>query len=313
MNILANDGIDPAGKQLLEEAGFMVDTNKIAQEELPEKLKNYDGIIVRSATTVRESLINTCAGRLRFIGRAGVGLDNIDVEAAKARNIEVLNTPAASSLSVAELVFAHLFGLSRFVHRSNRELTDGSAEQFNRLKKEYAGGWELWGKTLGIIGFGRIGQEVGRIAKGIGMQVIVFDVVFESSASLKGETEQKHGVEVCSLDELLRRADCVSLHTPGLGKPLIDAEAFRKMKKGAVLINCSRGGIVDEQALLDALDSGHLLAAGLDVFAHEPTPDSRLLNHPRISVSPHIGASTAEAQERVGIEMARRIIEAFKV
>jgi len=313
MKILANDGIDPAGKQLLEEAGFMVDTNKIAQEELPEKLKNYDGIIVRSATTVRESLINTCAGRLRFIGRAGVGLDNIDVEAAKARNIEVLNTPAASSLSVAELVFAHLFGLSRFVHRSNRELTDGSAEQFNRLKKEYAGGWELWGKTLGIIGFGRIGQEVGRIAKGIGMQVIVFDVVFESSASLKGETEQKHGVEVCSLDELLRRADCVSLHTPGLGKPLIDAEAFRKMKKGAVLINCSRGGIVDEQALLDALDSGHLLAAGLDVFAHEPTPDSRLLNHPRISVSPHIGASTAEAQERVGIEMARRIIEAFKV
>jgi len=313
MKILANDGIDPAGKQLLEEAGFMVDTNKIAQEELPEKLKNYDGIIVRSATTVRESLINTCAGRLRFIGRAGVGLDNIDVEAAKARNIEVLNTPAASSLSVAELVFAHLFGLSRFVHRSNRELTDGSAEQFNRLKKEYAGGWELWGKTLGIIGFGRIGQEVGRIAKGIGMQVIVFDVVFESSASLKGETEQKHGVEVCSLDELLRRADCVSLHTPGLGKPLIDAEAFRKMKKGAVLINCSRGGIVDEQALLDALDSGHLLAAGLDVFAHEPTPDSRLLNHPGISVSPHIGASTAEAQERVGLEMARRIVEAFKV
>lgn len=311
MKILANDGIDPAGKQLLEEAGFTVDTNKIAQEELPEKLRNYDGIIVRSATTVRESLMDACRGSLKFIGRAGVGLDNIDVVAAKARNILVLNTPAASSLSVAELVFAHLFGLSRFVHRSNRELTDGSASQFNRLKKEYAGGWELFGKTLGIIGFGRIGQEVGRIAKGIGMQVVVFDVVFESSASLARETEQKHGVLVGALDEVLVKADCISLHTPGLAKPLIDAGAIQKMKKGAVLINCSRGGIIDEQALLDALDSGQLLAAGLDVFANEPTPDSRLLNHPRISVSPHIGASTAEAQERVGIEMARRIIEAF--
>lgn len=311
MKILANDGIDPAGKELLEQAGFTVDTTKIAQEELPEQLKNYDGIVVRSATTVRAALMDACGGRLKFIGRAGVGLDNIDVEAAKARGIMVLNTPAASSLSVAELVFSHLFGLSRFVHRSNRELTDGTAAQFNRLKKEYAGGWELFGKTLGIIGFGRIGQEVGRIANGIGMKVMVFDVVFESSESVARETEQKYGVVVASLNEVLAQADCISLHTPGLSKPLIDADAIKKMKKGAVLINCSRGGIIDEQALLDALDSGQLLSAGLDVFANEPTPDSRLLNHPRISVSPHIGASTAEAQERVGIEMAQRIIAAF--
>ncbi len=311
MKILANDGIDPAGKELLEQAGFTVDTTKIAQEELPEQLKNYDGIVVRSATTVRAALMDACGGRLKFIGRAGVGLDNIDVEAAKARGIMVLNTPAASSLSVAELVFSHLFGLSRFVHRSNRELTDGTAAQFNRLKKEYAGGWELFGKTLGIIGFGRIGQEVGRIANGIGMKVMVFDVVFESSESVARETEQKYGVVVASLNEVLAQADCISLHTPGLSKPLIDADAIKKMKKGAVLINCSRGGIIDEQALLDALDSGQLLSAGLDVFANEPTPDSRLFNHPRISVSPHIGASTAEAQERVGIEMAQRIIAAF--
>lgn len=311
MKILANDGIDPAGKELLEQAGFTVDTTKIAQEELPEQLKNYDGIVVRSATTVRAALMDACGGRLKFIGRAGVGLDNIDVEAAKARGIMVLNTPAASSLSVAELVFSHLLGLSRFVHRSNRELSDGTAAQFNRLKKEYAGGWELFGKTLGIIGFGRIGQEVGRIANGIGMKVMVFDVVFESSESVARETEQKYGVVVASLNEVLAQADCISLHTPGLSKPLIDADAIKKMKKGAVLINCSRGGIIDEQALLDALDSGQLLSAGLDVFANEPTPDSRLFNHPRISVSPHIGASTAEAQERVGIEMAQRIIAAF--
>jgi D-3-phosphoglycerate dehydrogenase len=311
MKILANDGIDPAGKELLEQAGFTVDTTKIAQEELPEQLKNYDGIVVRSATTVRAALMDACGGRLKFIGRAGVGLDNIDVEAAKARGIMVLNTPAASSLSVAELVFSHLLGLSRFVHRSNRELSDGTAAQFNRLKKEYAGGWELFGKTLGIIGFGRIGQEVGRIANGIGMKVMVFDVVFESSESVARETEQKYGVVVASLNEVLAQADCISLHTPGLSKPLIDADAIKKMKKGAVLINCSRGGIIDEQALLDALDSGQLLSAGLDVFANEPTPDSRLLYHPRISVSPHIGASTAEAQERVGIEMAQRIIAAF--
>jgi D-3-phosphoglycerate dehydrogenase len=311
MKILANDGIDPAGKELLEQAGFTVDTTKIAQEELLEQLKNYDGIVVRSATTVRAALMDACGGRLKFIGRAGVGLDNIDVEAAKARGIMVLNTPAASSLSVAELVFSHLFGLSRFVHRSNRELTDGTAAQFNRLKKEYAGGWELFGKTLGIIGFGRIGQEVGRIANGIGMKVMVFDVVFESSETVARETEQKYGVVVASLNEVLAQADCISLHTPGLSKPLIDADTIKKMKKGAVLINCSRGGIIDEQALLDALDSGQLLSAGLDVFANEPTPDSRLFNHPRISVSPHIGASTAEAQERVGIEMAQRIIAAF--
>lgn len=310
MKILANDGIDPAGKAMLEQAGFVVDTTKIAQDELPLRLKDFDGIIVRSATTVREPLMDACGGKLKFIGRAGVGLDNIDVEAAKARQILVLNTPAASSLSVAELVFAHLFGLSRFVHRSNRALSEGTADEFNRLKKEYASGWELFGKTLGIIGFGRIGQEVGRIGKGIGMEIVVCDVLLEATDAARA-VEQQHGVRVVAFDELLAVADCVSLHTPGLDKPLIDAAAMARMKKGAVLINCSRGGIVDEQALLEALDAGQLLAAGLDVFANEPTPDARLLQHPRISVSPHIGASTAEAQERVGIEMARRILEAF--
>lgn len=310
MKILANDGIDAAGKALLEAAGHTVSTAKIAQEELATGLKNFDGIIVRSATKVRRDVIDACP-HLKFIGRAGVGMDNIDVEYARAQGMAVINTPAASSISVAELVFAHLFSLCRFVHVSNREMPTRGVSEFNNLKKDYAGGIELFGKTIGIVGYGRIGQEVGRIAKGVGMQVMVFDVLY-STTEMADKIEKMHGVKVGSLNEVLGGSDFVSIHTPGLDKPLITSENIGLMKKGAGIINCSRGGIIEEEALLAALDNGHLRFAGLDVFANEPKPDSRLLNHPKVSVSPHIGASTDEAQERIGIEMANRIIDTFK-
>jgi D-3-phosphoglycerate dehydrogenase len=310
MKILANDGIDAAGKALLEAAGHTVSTAKIAQEDLASGLKDFDGIIVRSATKVRRDVIDACR-HLKFIGRAGVGMDNIDVEYARAQGMAVINTPAASSISVAELVFAHLFSLCRFVHVSNREMPARGVSEFNNLKKDYAGGIELFGKTIGIVGYGRIGQEVGRIAKGVGMQVMVFDVLY-STTEMADKIEKMHGVKVGTLNEVLAGSDFVSIHTPGLDKALITSANIGLMKKGAGIINCSRGGIIEEEALLAALDSDHLRFAGLDVFANEPKPDSRLLNHPKVSVSPHIGASTDEAQERIGIEMANRIIDTFK-
>lgn len=310
MKILANDGIDAAGKALLEAAGHTVSTAKIAQEDLASGLKDFDGIIVRSATKVRRDVIDACP-HLKFIGRAGVGMDNIDVEYARGRGMAVINTPAASSISVAELVFAHLFSLCRFVHLSNREMPSKGISDFNNLKKDYAGGIELFGKTLGVVGYGRIGQEVGRIAKGVGMQVMVFDVLY-STTEMADKIEKMHGVKVGSLNEVLSGSDFITIHTPGLDKALITSENIGLMKKGAGIINCSRGGIIEEEALLTALDNGHLRFAGLDVFANEPKPDSRLLNHPKVSVSPHIGASTDEAQERIGIEMANRIIDTFK-
>lgn len=310
MKILANDGIDAAGKALLEAAGHSVSTAKIAQEDLASGLKDFDGIIVRSATKVRRDVIDACP-HLKFIGRAGVGMDNIDVEYARAQGMAVINTPAASSISVAELVFAHLFSLCRFVHVSNREMPTRGTSEFNNLKKDYAGGIELFGKTIGIVGYGRIGQEVGRIAKGVGMQVMVFDVLY-STTEMADKIEKMHGVKVGSLNEVLSGSDFITIHTPGLDKALITSENIGLMKKGAGIINCSRGGIIEEEALLAALDNGQLRFAGLDVFANEPKPDSRLLNHPKVSVSPHIGASTDEAQERIGIEMANRIIDTFK-
>jgi len=310
MKILANDGIDAAGKAMLEAAGFLVQTQKIAQEDLPAQLNAFDGIVVRSATKVRRDIFDACPN-LKFVGRAGVGMDNIDVDYARSKNIAVINTPAASSISVAELVFAHLFSLCRFVHLSNREMLSKGASDFNNLKKDYAGGIELFGKTLGVVGYGRIGQEVGRIAKGIGMKVLIFDVLY-STPEMADKIEKLHQVTVGSLSEVLAGSDFLTIHTPGLDKALITAEVMTSMKHGVGIINCSRGGIIDESALLAALDSGQIRFAGLDVFENEPKPDQRLLNHPKVSVSPHIGASTEEAQERIGLEMASRIIELFK-
>lgn len=310
LKILANDGIDAAGKSLLEEAGFIVVTDKIAQDKLDTELQAFAGIIVRSATKVRRELIEKCPN-LKFIARAGVGMDNIDIEFARASGIEVINTPAASSISVAELVFAHLFSLCRFLQLSHREMPEQGATGFNNLKKNYAEGIELFGKTIGILGYGRIGQEVGRIAKGIGMQVLVFDILYNTDATLAARIEKMHGVKVGSLKEVISGSDFLSIHTPGMDKPLLGANEFGWMKPGIGLVNCSRGGVIDEQVLLDQIAAGKVRFAGLDVFVGEPSPRADLLNHPKISTTPHIGASTEEAQERIGLELANRIIDAF--
>ncbi|WP_205589916.1 D-2-hydroxyacid dehydrogenase [Mucilaginibacter celer] len=314
IKILANDGIDPIGKKMLEDAGFFVDTNNIPQEELPEKLKNYDAITVRSATKVRKALIDATPN-LKLIGRGGVGVDNIDVDYAKEKGIGVYNTPASSSLSVAELVFASLFGAVRFLPDSNRKMPVEGATNFNGLKKAYAKGVELRGKTLGIVGFGRIGREVAKIAVGVGMDVLAYDLFDfnpELDLVLGGGTAVKVAVKKATLDEIITSADFITLHTPFIDKALLGAEELAKTKKGVGLVNISRGGLIDELALVDALNSGQVSFAALDVFDNEPTPRPEILSHPKISLTPHIGAATNEAQERIGVELASLIIEHFK-
>jgi D-3-phosphoglycerate dehydrogenase len=314
IKILANDGIDPIGKKMLEDAGFQVDTNNIPQEELPVKLQNYDAITVRSATKVRKALIDACPN-LKLIGRGGVGVDNIDVDYAKEKGIGVYNTPASSSLSVAELVFAQLFGGVRFLHDSNRKMPVEGNAKFNDLKKAYAKGIELRGKTLGIVGFGRIGREVAKIAIGVGMDVWAYDLFLfnpEVTVVLGGGTTVDVKVRTATLDEIIEQADFITLHTPFVEKALLGAAELAKTKKGVGLVNISRGGLIDELALVDALNSGQVSFAALDVFDNEPTPREEILKHPKISLTPHIGAATNEAQERIGVELASLIIGHFK-
>ena len=315
MRVLANDGIDAAGKQILEAAGFEVITNKVTQEELPNVIGEYDVLIVRSATKVNASVIN--ASSLKLIARAGVGLDNIDMKAAGEKNIPVVNTPNASSRSVAELVFAHLFSLSRFLHKANRQMPTNGIAGFKDMKKVYSDGFELMGKKLGIIGFGRIGQEVAKMAIGLGMEVLVydykqreFDVVVQMAKAY-----QSHNFKVTlkgqSLDTVLSQSDCLSIHTPGSAEVIGTAE-IAQMKAGSVLINCARGGVVNEVALAEALQSGQISCAGVDVFENEPPTNDLMISQDNCSLSPHIGASTKEAQERVGIELAEKITGFFK-
>jgi len=314
IRILANDGIDPQGKKLLEAAGFTVDTDTVPQEELAAALLHYDAITVRSATKIRADLIDACPN-LKLIGRGGVGMDNIDVDYARSKGIAVVNTPAASSLSVAELVFAHLFTGVRFLHDSNRRMPQEGGSHFNELKKAYAKGAELRGKTLGIIGFGRIGREVATIALGLGMQVLAYDLFpFQGNIPLhfQGGLQIDIPVQTVPLEKLIRESDFISLHTPFSEQPILGASELAQMKKGIGLVNCSRGGTLDEQALLNALDSGQVAFAGLDVFENEPTPLKALLTHSKVSLTPHIGASTNEAQERIGEELATLIIQHFK-
>lgn len=315
IKILINDGIHPDGKMLLEDAGFQVDTDKIAQDDLPAKLPEYNAIVVRSATKVRTDLIDLCPN-LKVIARGGVGLDNIDVSHAKEKGIEVINTPAASSESVAELAFAHMFTLARFLHQSNRDMPQSGNTDFKGLKKSYSKGMQLRGKTLGIIGFGRIGQETARIGLAMGMNVLPVDLMINETdidINLFNSKDVKLTVHVPTVkfDEMLAKSDFISLHVPSVGKAILGADEFAKMKDGVVVINCARGGTIDEDALLEALDSGKVGAAGLDVFENEPTPLKTLLDHPKISVTPHIGASTMEAQRNIGLELADKIIAAF--
>jgi len=312
--ILANDGIDPIGKELLEKAGFQVDTTHIPQDQLSEGLKNYDGITVRSATKVRKELIDACPN-IKLIGRGGVGMDNIDVEYARSKGLAVVNTPAASSLSVAELVFAHLFTGIRFLQDSNRKMPVEGNTKFNDLKKAYAKGIELRGKKIGIIGFGRIGRETAKVALGLGMEVLaydLFDIPNELEVVIGADIRVKCPISVLTIEQLIKESDFISLHVPFSEKPVLGKDEFDAMKNGVGVVNCSRGGTIDEDALIEALNSGKVAFAGLDVFDNEPTPRQDLLTHAKVSLTPHIGASTNEAQERIGTELANLIIDFFK-
>jgi D-3-phosphoglycerate dehydrogenase len=312
--ILANDGIDAVGKELLEKAGFTVITEKVAQEDLAKEIndKGYLALTVRSATKVRKDVIDACPN-LKVIGRGGVGMDNIDVDYARGKGMNVINTPAASSNSVAELVFAHLFSAVRFLYDSNRQMPVSGEDKFDDLKKKYAKGVELRGKTLGLVGFGRIGQYTAKMALGLGMKVIAFDP-FVTEAMIELEIEGASNVKVViktiGLDKVLQQSDFISFHVPG-GK-LIGKNEIASMKNGVVLVNAARGGVINEDDLLEGLNSGKIAHACLDVFENEPRPNAAILKNSKISLTPHIGAATNEAQERIGVELAEKIIAALK-
>jgi len=311
MKILANDGMAQAGIDVLERAGHTVLTTKVAQEQLAHFIQEQgiEVLLVRSATTARQELIDACPG-LRMIGRGGVGMDNIDVDYARAQGRFVFNTPAASSESVAELVFAHLGGMLRFLPDANRMMPLEGETRFNDLKKAYAKGQELRGKTIGILGFGRIGRAVARMAYCLGMKVIAhdphvtdssFDVVFADGQKLTTRASMH------PLNEMLAQSDIVTVHIGGKAE-VLGATELASMKPGAFLVNAARGGVVNEVALLDALNDGHLAGAALDVFVNEPTPAMQVLMHEKLSLSPHIGAATEEAQDRIGVELAEQIL-----
>ncbi len=316
MKILANDGISSTGIMALSEAGFEVQTTKVAQEQLANYINEEGivGLLVRSATQVRKELIDACPG-LKLIGRGGVGMDNIDVDYARSKGLHVINTPAASSESVAELVFAHLYGSVRFLHDANRQMPLEGDSNFKKLKKLYAKGTELRGKTLGVIGFGRIGQATARIALGIGMKVIYHDPYIESASIELNFYDGKSltfDFQSQTKEDVLKSADLITLHVPAQDAYVIGKKEFEIMKEGAGLVNAARGGVIDEAALVDALESGHIAFAGLDVFETEPSPHIKILMHPNISLSPHIGAATGEAQARIGEELASQIISLLK-
>ncbi len=312
MKVLANDGISKSGILALEKGGFEVITTKVAQEQVANYINenNVSVILVRSATKVRKDIIDACPG-IKIIGRGGVGMDNIDVEYAKSKGIAVINTPASSSESVAELVFAHLLTGVRFLHDSNRNMPLEGDTKFNELKKAYANGIELRGKTLGIVGIGRIGQATAKMALGLGMRVIAADS-FIPQVDVKVEFFDGQSVTTTiktqSLESVFAESDFITLHVPAQNGYIVTEKEFATMKDGVGIVNCARGGVINEVDLVKALDSGKVAFAGLDVFENEPTPATQLLMHPKISLTPHIGAATDEAQDRIGTELASQII-----
>jgi len=315
MNVLANDGISSDGVEKLRSAGFNTITESVDQSKIIEYINNNDVevLLVRSATKVRKNLIDNCP-TIKIIGRGGVGMDNIDVEYAKEKGISVINTPAASSISVAELVFAHLFSCVRSLHISNREMPLEGDKDFKKLKKSYAGGLELKGKKLGVIGFGRIGQEVAKIGLGVGMNVIYYDLhnkQVEVDLEFFDGTNKKFKLQSSSFDDLLKNSDFITLHVPAQKDYIIGSVEFDMMKKGVGIINAARGGVIDEDSLLNNLKNNKISFAALDTFENEPTPGINILMNNNISLTPHIGAATSEAQNRIGIELAEQIISIY--
>lgn len=316
MKILANDGISKSGIKKLEDAGFEVITTRVAQEQLINFIneEKIAVILVRSATKVKKDIIDACPS-LKLIGRGGVGMDNIDVSYARSKGIKVINTPASSSGSVAELVFAHLFGGVRYLHDSNRNMPLSGDSHFKDLKKNYSAGIELRGKTLGIIGLGRIGKEVAKIALGVGMKVIASDDhVGETNITLNFYNDQLVTIPIKTepVSELIKHSDFITIHVPSQAKSILGKKEFEQMKHGVGIINTSRGGLINEEALLDGLEHGKIAFAGLDVYENEPSPSIKILMNERISLTPHIGAATLEAQDRIGMELAEQIIAILK-
>ncbi|MGI9652298.1 D-2-hydroxyacid dehydrogenase [Chryseobacterium sp. RLHN22] len=318
MKVLANDGLDQSGIDALTDKGFEVITTKVPQEFLLDYINENQikTLLVRSATQVRKDIIDNCPS-LEIIGRGGVGMDNIDVDYAREKGIHVINTPAASSESVAELVFAHLFSGARFLQDSNRKMPLVGDTEFASLKKAYAAGIELKGKTIGIIGMGRIGQEVAKIALGLGMRVIAADnMVGRASIKVTFYNNQFINVDIETepLHDVLKHADFITLHVPAQKDGYMIGKAeFEMMKDGVAVVNCSRGGVIDETALVEALNSGKVRFAGLDVFINEPTPSKEVITHSKISVTPHTGASTLEAQDRIGLSLAEQISSILQI
>lgn len=315
MKILANDGLHPSGVQALQDRGFTVDQTTVSQGQLANYInKNQiEILLVRSNTQVNKTLINACPG-LKIIGRGGIGLDNIDVAYATAKNIKVINTPKASSVAVAELVFAHLIGGARFLYDANRNMPLEGDTHFKDLKKSYATGLELREKTLGIFGFGNIGQETAKIALGMGMKVVYHDPEVENAQiSIRFFNGSEHHIELTqqTKETVLQSSDFISLHIPSQDTYCLDKAAFEIMKDGVGIINTARGNAIDEVALIEYLNNKKVAFAGLDVFESEPKPEIQILMHPNISLSPHIGASTLEAQEKIGLSLAAQITEIY--
>lgn len=316
MKILVNDGMHPKGIELLKTAGHDVYTDFIPQDELSTKLNNYDAILVRSATKVRKELIDQ-SPNLKLIGRGGVGLDNIDVSYAKDKGLAIFNTPAASTRSVAELAIAHLFGIVRSLPMVNKKMAVDGINDFKSLKKTASKGIELEGKTLGLIGFGRIAKETASIALGCGMKIIAFDpYIDEGDIAINLHPSYgfnyKINVKTNTKEKVLAESDFISLHIPGGQGYVLDTPEFSQMKDGVGIINCARGGTVSESALIEAVNSQKVKYVATDVFENEPPTDDRLLRMDNVGLSPHIGASTQEAQERVGLELAQSVIDFFR-
>ncbi|WP_353145599.1 D-2-hydroxyacid dehydrogenase [Chryseobacterium sp.] len=317
MKVLANDGISKAGEQALKEAGIEILDNRVAQDHVINFINdnNVDVLLVRSATKVRQNLIDACPG-LKIIGRGGIGMDNIDVEYAKSKGIKVINTPTASSKSVAELVFGHFLSLARFLHESNRLMPLEGETHFNAMKKSFSNAYELSGKTLGVIGFGSIGQEVVKIGIALGMKVTVLTRSPKTEVlTLNFFDGQSVNFEITStndMDAFLKEADFISINTPKTNEYIIDTPQFEKMKDGVYIVNTARGGVINEVTLIDFIDSGKVAGAALDVFENEPNPELPLLMNPALSLSPHVGGNTVDAQEKIGAELAEQIIKLQK-
>ncbi|UKB77770.1 D-2-hydroxyacid dehydrogenase [Chryseobacterium sp. MEBOG07] len=317
MKVLANDGISKAGENALKEAGIEILDNRVAQDHVINFINdnNVDVLLVRSATKVRQDLIDACPG-LKIIGRGGIGMDNIDVEYAKSKGIKVINTPTASSKSVAELVFGHFISLARFLHESNRLMPLEGDTHFNAMKKSFGNAYELSGKTLGVIGFGSIGQEVVKIGIALGMKVTVLTKSHKTKVlTLNFFDGQSVDFEITStndMDAFLKDADFISINTPKTNEYIIDTPQFEKMKDGVYIVNTARGGVINEVTLIDFIESGKIAGAALDVFENEPSPELPLLMNPALSLSPHVGGNTVDAQEKIGIELAEQIIKLQK-